>query len=70
MDSWAKYAPNRHLEASSTYDHAGHHVAIGNHSEGLEALWSTGAVELEKGLYTSSSGVDPVMTITLQVAKN
>ena len=70
MDSWAKSAPNRRLEASSTYDHAGYHVAIGNLSERLGDPWGTGAVEVGKGLYTSSSGVDPVMTITLHVARN
>ena len=71
MDSWAKNAPNRRLEALSTCDRSGYyHVAIGNLSEGLGAPWSTGAIEVKKGRYTSSSGVDPVMTITLQLPRN
>ena len=70
LDSWAKIAPNRHLEASSTYDVANYYVAIANLNERFRHRWSTGTVEVEKGRYTSNSGVDPVIAITLQVADN
>ena len=64
LDSWAKNAPNRHLEASVTHGPAGFHVAIENRSCGY-GVWSTEAVEVAGGRCSSGSGVDPVMSITL-----
>ena len=75
MDLWARNAPNRHLEASNIFygwDDS-YHVTIGNLKlpfpcGGPRTPWSTEAVEVEKGLCTSGSGVDPVLSITLQIA--
>ena len=69
LDLWPKNALNRHLDASSAfYQYFGDHVAIGNLRGSGALVWSTGAVEVKKGLYTSGSGVDPVMSIELRAA--
>ena len=77
MDSWAKYAPNRHLEASNTFINwdDSSYITIGNlrlpfPSGGARTPWSTESVEVENDLCTSGSGVDPVMSITLKLADN
>ena len=65
MDSWAKNAPNRHLEASSAEDF----VAIGNLPDlGLGNVWGT---EAEVVYYKRHIRLlDPVMTITLQLSNS
>lgn len=65
MDSWAKNAQNRHLEASSAEDF----VAIGNLPHlGLGCVWGT---EAEVVYYKRHIDLlDPVMTITLRLSNS
>ena len=65
MDSCAKNAPNRYLEAWSTQDA----VAIGNlHRVGLETAWGTEAEEVAHRDKQHIHLVDPVITITLHLS--
>ena len=75
MDSWAKNTPNRYLEASSTFSawNDSSYVTIGNISlptSGLGAPWGSQAVEVANGRCSSGSGVDPVISISLQLTDN
>ena len=77
MDSWARNAPNRHLEVSNTFSHwdDSSNITIANlslpdPSGGARTPWTTEAEEVEEGLCTSGSGVDPVISITLKLADN
>ena len=69
MDSWARNAPNRCLEASSIKIYSNIRVNIENLSvPGMS--WDRKAVERARGRCSSGSGVDPVISISLQIARN